>query len=684
MELVKDVEMFEKVDVKKAFINIRLKSEIYASAVLGEYFLASDQTSGSKGHVLLEFSSPNTNKPQHLGHVRNNCLGDSLSRILSANDYKVTKINLVNDRGIHICKSMLAYEKFGKGETPESSGIKGDHLVGKYYVMFETHFVAEYKAWLASDAAKEFFEKQWDGLAPLKAKNAKMEKKFQEETKKLEEFLAQQKTDAPKKKKARKPNPQKFKAQIKEPWPTFVSTYKDKYFNNQSELGRAAKDMLVKWENEDTHVRELWLKMNSWVFAGFSQTYKSMGIEFDHIDKESQTYLLGKGIVDKGLSQGLFEKCEDGSVVMDLKKVPELKTDRQKRLLRSDGTSVYMTQDLGTASQRLEKFAPVSKMIYVVATEQDNHFVELFAILKLLLPDLAKQDTLYHRSYGMVNLPTGRMKSREGTVVDADDLLEELSLIAFFQTLIREREERLKEAGKKEGKQVEISADEKEKLATLKAMTKPGDDEDREVFLVRLRAAVEQEVEQLKKLKGEEAEAEVQQIRERARIISIAALKYYMLAPPPNSSVAFDVNKSLDFTAGKTGPYNLYSYVRTRSVLRAGGLEAEDVPFDQNALGKLEGTEEREVLATLSFLNKASSGAAQSYDPSKVCDAIFKVSKAFSAFFSKKGKDKLPMYPILNCPDEDLRNARLQLCVGVGTALKHGLSLLGIETLEKM
>lgn len=302
--------------------------------------------------VMIEYSSPNTNKPLHLGHVRNNLLGWSLAQIMEANGNKVVKTNIVNDRGIHICKSMLAWLKYGNGETPESSGKKGDHLIGDYYVAFDKHYREEVKALVAQYVAEGMEEEA-------------AEKKAKEE--------------AP--------------------------------------LIKEAHDMLVKWEQNDPEVRSLWKKMNDWVYAGFDETYAKMGVGFDKIYYESDTYLRGKAKVEEGLEKGLFERHEDNSVWADL-------TNEgldQKLLLRSDGTSVYMTQDIGTAEMRFKDF-PIDKMIYVVGNEQNYHFQVLSILLDRLGFKWGKE--LVHFSYGMVELPNGKMKSREGTVVDADDLME--------------------------------------------------------------------------------------------------------------------------------------------------------------------------------------------------------------------------------------------------------------------
>ncbi len=345
--LVANCEAISKFNVVKGFLNLSISNEAWLN-LLGD--IDKDEHYGEKQAtdqsplVMIEYSSPNTNKPLHLGHVRNNLLGWSLAQIMQANGNKVVKTNIVNDRGIHICKSMLAWLKWGNGETPETSGKKGDHLIGDYYVAFDKHYREEIKELVANGMDEE-----------------------------------QAKQEAP--------------------------------------LIKEAHEMLVKWENNDPEVRALWEKMNNWVYAGFDETYKKMGVSFDKIYYESQTYLKGKAKVEEGLAKGLFERHEDNSVWADL-------TNEgldQKLLLRSDGTSVYMTQDIGTAEMRFKDY-PIDKMIYVVGNEQNYHFQVLSILLDRLGFKWGKE--LVHFSYGMVELPNGKMKSREGTVVDADDLMQ--------------------------------------------------------------------------------------------------------------------------------------------------------------------------------------------------------------------------------------------------------------------
>ena len=397
--------------------------------------------------VMIEYSSPNTNKPLHLGHVRNNLLGCALANIMAANGNRVVKTNIVNDRGIHICKSMLAWLKYGNGATPESTGIKGDHLIGDYYVAFDKHY---------KEQIKELME---EGMSEEEAKN-----------------------EAP--------------------------------------LIKEAREMLVKWENNDPEVRALWRKMNEWVYAGFDVTYKALGVSFDKIYYESETYLEGKEKVLEGLDKGLFFRKEDGSVWADL--TPEGLDE--KLLLRSDGTSVYMTQDIGTAKLRFRDY-PIDKMIYVVGNEQNYHFQVLSILLDKLGFEWGKD--LVHFSYGMVELPNGKMKSREGTVVDADDLVAEMI-----------------------GSARKMSEDKINKLTEL------SEDEANEI----------------------------------ARIVGLGALKYFILKVDARKNMLFNPAESIDFN-GNTGPFIQYTYARIRSILRKASEAGISIPETLSAQTNLSGKE---------------------------------------------------------------------------------------------
>lgn len=383
--LVENCEHVERFNVVKGFLNLVLAQQSWIkllNAISADEHYGERKAGADAPLVMIEYSSPNTNKPLHLGHVRNNLLGWSLAQIMEANGNRVVKTNIVNDRGIHICKSMLAWLKWGNGETPETSGKKGDHLIGDYYVAFDKH--------------------------------------YREEVKELEaKFKAEGMTDEEAEKKAK----------------------------DEAPLIKEAHDMLVKWEANDPEVRALWEKMNSWVYAGFDETYKALGVGFDKIYYESQTYLKGKAKVEEGLEKGLFFRKDDNSVWADL-------SDEgldQKLLLRSDGTSVYMTQDIGTAEMRFNDY-PIDKMIYVVGNEQNYHFQVLSILLDRLGFKWGKD--LVHFSYGMVNLPNGKMKSREGTVVDADELIAQMIGDA-------------RKVGDEQGKGAEMTEEERQNVARI-------------------------------------------------------------------------------------------------------------------------------------------------------------------------------------------------------------------------
>ena len=426
-ELKNSLSIISSFNVVKGFLNLAIASSYWVELL--KHIDGSDKwgttpVTEASPLVMVEYSSPNTNKPLHLGHIRNNLLGYALSNIIAANGNKVVKTNIVNDRGIHICKSMLAWQKWGNGETPASSGKKGDHLIGDYYVAFDKHYKEELAQAIANGATKEEAEAS-------------------------------------------------------------------------SALMAEAREMLVKWEQGDEEVRNLWSTMNGWVYEGFDDTYKTLGVSFDKIYYESDTYLVGKETVLGGLEKGIFYRREDGSVWADL----TADGLDEKLLLRSDGTSVYMTQDIGTAQLRFRDY-PIDKMVYVVGNEQNYHF----QVLSLLLDKLGFSwgKGLVHFSYGMVELPEGKMKSREGTVVDADDLMQEM-----FDTA---RETSAELGGK------------------------------------------------LNDLSPEEAEKTI-------RIIGLGALKYFMLKVDARKNMLFNPRESIDFN-GNTGPFVQYTYARTRSILR--------------------------------------------------------------------------------------------------------------------
>lgn len=404
-------EVISEAQALNGYVNLRFNKQYMLTKAVQEVFSVGDQLGKLKDNegkkLLIEFSGPNTNKPQHLGHARNNTLGLAISNIMEASGYEVTRVNIINDRGIHICKSMLAYKLFGEGATPESTGRKGDYFVGDYYVLFDKKFNIEYKSSPEYQAFLEAHPAQKERLDAYKAWEASHpDDKIDDDTKaEIHKELGLKKEQLDKLNKA-------------------ADDHKNTYFNETSALGLAAKEMLLKWEQGDTEVRALWAQMNNWVYEGFNQTYSRMGIHFDWVDYENETYVLGKGVVEKGVEKEFFHVREDGATVCDLSQIGK---EGQKVLLRPDGTSLYMTQDLGTAMRRLEKFSP-DRMVYVVADEQNYHFELLFGILDLVEEGFGSR--CRHLSYGMVELPDGKMKSREGNVVDADSLMDELQQLA--------------------------------------------------------------------------------------------------------------------------------------------------------------------------------------------------------------------------------------------------------------
>ena len=554
--LVENCSTVEKFNVVKGFLNLSVSQHAWLELLQQ---IDQDENYGHKRAleesplVMIEYSSPNTNKPLHLGHVRNNLLGWSLAQIMEANGNRVVKTNIVNDRGIHICKSMLAWQKWGNGETPETSGKKGDHLIGDYYVLFDKHYREEVKELVAG------------GMDEEKAKQ-----------------------EAP--------------------------------------LIKEAHEMLVKWEQGDKEVRTLWETMNSWVYAGFDETYRKMGVSFDKIYYESQTYLKGKAKVEEGLEKGLFERHDDGSVWADL-------TGEgldQKLLLRSDGTSVYMTQDIGTAEMRFQDY-PIDQMIYVVGNEQNYHFQVLSILLDRLGFKWGKE--LVHFSYGMVELPNGKMKSREGTVVDADDLMELMVEDAYKTSM---------------------------ELGKFDDMT----EEER---------------------------------REIARIVGMGALKYFILKVDARKNMLFNPEESIDFNGntGPFIQYT-YARIRSilrRSEELATATPSVDGTAEANScvpsvaseqsssaslftLHSSLNTKEIELIQKMSEYGAAVEQAGKDYSPSGIANYCYELTKVFNQFYHD--------YSILNEPDAAKRQMRLVLAKNVAKIIKTGMGLLGIEVPERM
>ena len=498
--LADNCEAVAAFNVVKGFLNLVIAQEAWLkllAAIDSDEKFGEKKTDDTSPLVMIEYSSPNTNKPLHLGHVRNNLLGWSLAQIMEANGNRVVKTNIVNDRGIHICKSMLAWLKYGNGETPETSGKKGDHLIGDYYVAFDKHYREEVKQLTA--------EYVCNGMGEEEA-----EKKAKEE--------------AP--------------------------------------LIKEAHEMLVKWEQNDPEVRALWEKMNSWVYAGFDETYKALGVAFDKIYYESQTYLKGKAKVEEGLAKGLFERHADNSVWADL----TAEGLDQKLLLRSDGTSVYMTQDIGTAEMRFKDF-PIDKMIYVVGNEQNYHFQVLSILLDRLGFKWGKE--LVHFSYGMVELPNGKMKSREGTVVDADDLIA---------TMIADAKQTSEELGKFD----DMTEEERNEIA---------------------------------------------------RVVGLGALKYFILKVDARKNMLFNPEESIDFNGntGPFIQYT-YARIRS-IMRKAGETATGSSLISKELSNDLLSQKEIDLIQKLNAYGAAVEQAGKDYSPSGIANYCYELTKEFNQFY---------------------------------------------------
>ncbi len=633
-----EVDVVAGFNVIKGFLNISITDAYWIEQLYQEISSSSFGTFPANGQkVMVEYSSPNTNKPLHLGHIRNNLLGYAVAEILKANGYDVIKANLVNDRGIHICKSMLAWQKFGEGETPESTGMKGDHLVGKYYVRFDRELKAQLSPILSAIYDKKDFtlfnssEKlklqthigtityleaainkeliviklldfsDFGSRAQILSKSAidknipwksvlkcfddeefeNIEEKVIDKKKKDLQRILKHLTDLEEK-------IQKEKDEIKD------------VAQNKTQLLIQAQQMLEQWEAGDTEVISLWETMNSWVYAGFAATYKKLGVDFDQYYYESKTYLLGKDIIEEGLAKQVFFKKDDGSVWIDL----AADGLDEKLVLRSNGTSVYITQDLGTAQLKYNNYS-VDKSIYVVGNEQDYHFKVLFLILQKLGKSWARG--LFHLSYGMVDLPSGKMKSREGTVVDADDLMDEMEQTAKTQT------EQL-------GKTADFSEEEKQQLYYT---------------------------------------------------IGMGALKYFLLKVEPKKRLLFDPNESIDFQ-GHTGPFIQYTHARIKSVLKRAGFNFGAKGTDVKELDAVE----RDLILTLSQFPEAIMQAARDYSPAIIANYVYDLAKTYNKFYQEK--------PILKADDEVVKQFRLQLSAATAKIIAKGMRLLGIDVPERM
>ncbi len=519
-------EVFTAFNLIKGFLNLTISDTYWLRALNRSYNNPHYGIQNARGErVMIEYSSPNTNKPLHLGHLRNNFLGWSVAEIYKACGYEVVKTCIVNDRGVHICKSMIAWQRYANGATPENTGIKGDHLVGDYYVKFNEVYKAETEALVAGGMTKEQAEK-----------------------------------DAP--------------------------------------IMKAAQQMLLDWEQGNPEIIALWKRMNQWVYAGFETTYKRIGSDFHKTYYESNIYLLGKKTVEDGLKSNVFYQKDDGSVWIDL----TADGLDEKIVQRKDGTSVYITQDIGLAQLRYDEFKSNTN-IYVIGDEQNYHMKVLQLICKKL--GLAYADGIHHLSYGMVELPTGKMKSREGTVVDADALLDEMEAVAKQKT---------EALGKVEG----------------------FNDEERSALY---------------------------------KILSLGALKYFLLRVGPKKKMIFNPEESIDFQ-GHTGPFIQYTHARIKSILRKASVDIHEV--ESSALLPLE----KELLILLESYPQVIQQACTEQDPSHVANYVYGIAKTFNSFYTQ--------HSVLNAENEEKKNLRIKLCAFTAQVLSGGMHLLGIEVPERM
>ncbi len=637
--LVENVAEVEKFNAVAGFLNIVISDKYYFDffeKIRSEKNFGFVTPAENEKAILVEYSSPNTNKPLHLGHVRNNLLGYSVAEIIKASGKKVYKTQIINDRGIHICKSMLAWEKFGNNETPETSGLKGDKLVGKYYVVFDKKLKRELDNIFAI-AEEEFKEYKKNKDFRKVKKEYKVDAIMNSFNKAFVKYLQYKKVIDNKILLDEKVNFKRFIKTSSLVDTTKIISFKNdflvesknisnyllnkeiKFTSSKSKIifelikkeisalapiQKEAQEMLQKWEAGDEQVMNLWRMMNQWVYAGFAETYTNLGVDFDSYYYESNTYLLGKDIIEqelkKGLEKSIFYKKPDGSVWIDL---TEDGLD-EKLVLRSDGTSVYMTQDIGTAVKRSKDFPDVGGMVYTVGNEQDYHFKVLFLILKKLGYDWAQN--LFHLSYGMVDLPSGKMKSREGTVVDADDLMDDMTETA--RTISEEL-----------GKLDHYSEEEKAKLY---------------------------------------------------KTIGLGALKYYILKVDPKKRILFNPEESVDF-AGNTGPFIQYTYARIQSIVRKA-----DFDYSGAVAAITLHEKEKELLKQMEAFPEVIQNAAQNFSPALIANYTYELVREYNSFYQT--------VPILGSDNMTEKIFRVQLSKKVADIIASAFSLLGIDVPERM
>ncbi|MBV8253217.1 MAG: arginine--tRNA ligase [Chitinophaga sp.] len=574
-------ELISGFNVVKGFLNLVINHSYWAAFLQQQYSNTKFGIQPANGKkVMVEYSSPNTNKPLHLGHLRNNFLGYSIAEILKANGFEVIKTNLVNDRGIHICKSMLAWQEFAHGDTPQSTGIKGDHLVGDYYVKFESVVKEQ-----AEPIIDRVLERDFRDFNPT-------------EIEKLEKLVTA----------LHKPEVQADEDKIGK----IMGDIKE-MSRNKTEIMLQAKIMLQQWEAGNPEVRELWNKMNGWVYEGFDVTYKKLGIDFDKMYYESETYLLGKDLVEDGLRKGVLFKKEDNSVWIDL----TADGLDEKLLLRGDGTSVYMTQDLGTARLKYDDYQ-MDQSIYVVADEQNYHF----KVLQLILEKLGEPSApgIFHLSYGMVELPHGRMKSREGTVVDADDMIDEM-----------------------------------------------------------VKAAEDKTKEHITKKLSDLSEGELYELYET---IGLGAMKFFLLRVDPKKRMIFNPEESIDLN-GFTAAFVQYAHARIKSILRDPGNEDAVAELNKYTYNGTLLPMEKELISLNEQFPGILADAHKEMSPSVIANYAFQLAQTFNSFYAEKA-DGVPTYSITKAENEEKKKLRLQIIQLTANTIAKSMQLLGIRVPERM
>lgn len=621
---------------ENGYCNVRFARPLLFAAVAGEVVREGERfgrdPDGTPAKWLIEYSGPNTNKPLHIGHLRNTILGFAMSNVVRAHGHDVTRYNIVNDRGIHICKSMVAWKRFAEGQTPETTGEKGDHLVGRLYSLFAKKATEEFEQWAAGPGAAEIDAYLAQHRASIEAgADLNLRKRFLQEQEK-----AGRKLDFKPAKIKPQLYPEKMAADaaLERDYAAWLAARPGEVADARradglkraqaavarrfeaevSQLHAQTREWLRRWEESDPEVRAIWRRMNDWVLAGIEKTYARLGVSFDHVDYESEVYLLGKEIVGELLAKGVARKNGDGAVIFVQPGKTPADPPQEKVLLRGDGTSVYITQDLGSLMRRHRRHDP-AQVVYVVGSEQELHFETLFVLIDRLLPGFGAR--CHHLSYGMVELPHGKMKSREGEIIEADGFLDTVEEAAGSQ--VRSRSPELPDA----------------------------------------------------------------EVKRRGSRIGLAAVKYHLLKFSKRSTVKFDVDEALDMN-GRTGPYCLYSLARIRSILRkveaAGGSTKLDLAVEAERLTPAEAG----LLLAVARLPETIRAAVRDLDPYHVADWVYRLAKEVNSWYTASGEDGKPLHPVVHCSDPATRALRVTLLRLVEAALERGMGLLGIGTLEEM